>query len=164
MLTLFILVGIVLGLKNGVTVELPRLGETVISLYVTFEYYSIFAEWLARETPWPESYVRAFTFAVVGFLSWLCLRLLFEILGRLIHLQVATPFQWVAGMLFGGIRYFIFFCIISYLLFLFPLDFIHRSYQVQSWSGQVLTQIPPRIYGWIRGLWPRKGVGTHDEI
>jgi hypothetical protein len=60
LLTAFVVVGIFMGLKHGVTGELPRLFETLIALYVTFDYYSFFAEWLARETPWPESYARAF--------------------------------------------------------------------------------------------------------
>ena len=157
MLTAFILVGIMFGLKQGVTVEVPRLLETLISLYVTLEYYSFFAEWLARETPWPESYARVFTFAALGFLSWFSLRLLFEIMGRVVHLEVAAPFQMVGGVLLGGLRYFLFFSLISYLLILSPLDFIHRSYQVQSWSGQTLAQIAPKIHDFVKGLWSTRG-------
>lgn len=156
-LTAFILVGVVMGLKHGLAIELPRLLETLVAIYVSMEYYSFFAEWLARETPWPESYARAVTFAALGFLSWFALRLLFEILGRLINLQVAAPFQWVGGLLIGALRYFLFFCLLSYLLTLFPLDFIHRSYQVQSWSGQTLVQIPVKIHGAVKGLERRIG-------
>ena len=154
-LTAFVLVGIILGLKHGLSQELPRLFETVISLYVTFEYYTFFSEWLARETPWPESYARIFTFAALGFLTWFSLRLLFEIGGKLVHLEVASPFQMIGGLLLGGLRFFIFYCVVSYLLMLFPLDFIHRSYQVQSWSGPVLSQAAPRIHDGIKGLWVR---------
>ena len=148
-LAIFVFIGILLGLKNGLARELPRLLETVISLYVTMEYHTFFAAWLARETPWPEAYARVFTFAAVAFVSWLVLRLLFEILGRLAHLEVASPLQWVGGILVGGVRYFLFFSLVSYFLVLFPLDWIHRSYQVQSWSGQTLSQIPPKIHGWL---------------
>ena len=157
LLTAFILIGLVLGLKHGVSVEFPRLLETLVSLYVTVEYYSFFAEWLSRETPWPEAYARVFTFAVLGFLSWLSLRLLFEIMGKLIRLEVAAPFQMIGGVLAGGLRYLLFFSMISYLLVLLPLDFIHRSYQVQSWSGQTLDQLPVKIHDRIKGLWLRKG-------
>ena len=111
------------------------------------------AEWLSRETPWPESYTRIFTFGVLAFLSWLSLRLLFAIVGKLIHLEVAAPFQILGGGLIGGLRYFLFFCLISYFLTLFPLDFIHRSYQVQSWSGQILVRVAPRIYEGVRTVW-----------
>jgi len=155
-LAAFVLVGIIMGLKHGVNVELPRLLESLVSLYVTLEYYSFFAEWLARETPWPESYARVATYAALGFLSWLTLRLLFEILGKVVRLEVAAPFQIAGGVLVGGLRYFIFFSLVSYLLVLFPLDFIHRSYQVQSWSGQYLTQLPPKVHEWIKGLWARR--------
>jgi len=158
MLTAFILVGLFVGLKRGLSVELPRLLETLISLYVSMEYYSFFAEWLSRETPWPEAYARVFTFAALAFVTWLSLRLLFEILGRMINMQVAAPFQWGGGVLIGGLRFFLFFCILSYLLVLFPLDFIHQSYQVQSWSGQTVTQVPSRIHGWIKGAVRRIGL------
>lgn len=151
-LTAFILLGMVLGLKHGLSAELPRLFETVISLYVTLEYYVFFAQWLARETPWPESYTQVFTFAVVGFASWFSLRLLFEILGKFVHLEVAAPFQILGGVVFGAIRYVIFLSLISYLLTLFPLDFLQRSYQVQSWSGHTLVEIPAKIHGWLRTL------------
>ena len=149
MLTLFIFIGILLGLKNGLSREFPRLLETLISLYVTMEYHTFFAAWIARETPWAEAYARIFTFAALGLASWLVLRLLFEIMGKLVHLEVASPFQWVGGILVGGVRYFVFFSLVSYFLVLFPLDWIHRSYQVQSWGGQILSQIPPRIHDWI---------------
>lgn len=155
-LTLFVFIGILLGLKNGLNRELPRLLETVISLYVTMEYHTFFAAWLARETPWPETYTRIFTFAVVAFVSWLVLRLLFEIVGKLVHLEVARPFQWVGGILVGGMRYFLFFSIVSYFLVLFPLDWIHRSYQVQSWSGQTVSQIPSTIHSWLNEFVLRK--------
>jgi uncharacterized membrane protein required for colicin V production len=150
-LILFVFVGVLLGLKHGATREFP-----LISLYVTFEYYSFFAEWLARETPWPESYVRAFTFALIGFLSWFSLRLLFEIGGKLAHLQVFAPFEAILGALVGGVRYFLFFSLISYWLVLLPLDWIHRSYQVQSWSGQKLVQLPANLHAWVKGLIVRK--------
>lgn len=155
-LTLFVFIGILLGLKNGLNRELPRLLETVISLYVTMEYHTFFAAWLARETPWPETYTRIFTFAVVAFVSWLVLRLLFEIVWKLVHLEVARPFQWVGGILVGGMRYFLFFSIVSYFLVLFPLDWIHRSYQVQSWSGQTVSQIPSTIHSWLNEFVLRK--------
>lgn len=148
-LVFFIFIGILLGLKNGLNRELPRLLETMISLYVTMEYYHFFAAWLARETPWAEAYTQVFTFAAVGLVSWFVLRLLFEIVGRFAHLEVASPFQWVGGMVVGGVRYFLFFSLVSYFLVLFPLDWIHRSYQVQSWSGQTLSQTPSKIHGWI---------------
>ena len=151
-LAFFLLIGVLLGLKNGLSRELPRLLETLLSLCVTFASYSFFAEWLSRETPLPETYSRALTFGLAGFLSWLCLRLLFEILGKLVQLQVVAPFQALGGLLIGGVRYFIFFSLISYLLLLFPLDWIHNSYQVQSWSGQTLAQIPAKIYETVKGL------------
>ena len=152
-LTAFVLVGLILGLKHGVSQELPRIAETLISIYITMEYYEFFAAWIARETPWPESYARIFTFAALGFLSWLLLRLLFGIVGKLIHLEVAAPLQIAGGFFLGGVRYFFFFCFVSYLLALFPLDFIHRSYQVQSWSGQTVSQIPEKLHEWVRGIW-----------
>lgn len=152
LLLVFLLMGIVMGLSHGMSQELPRLLEILICLYVTFEYSSFFADWLARETPWPEAYARVFVFALLGFLSWLSLRLLFAIMGKLIHLEVATPLQIVGGAVVGLVRYFIFFCFISSFLILFPLDWIHRSYQVQSWSGKTLAQVGPKIHGSIKGL------------
>lgn len=151
-LVIFLLLGILMGLKQGLSRELPRLLESLISLYVTLEYSSLFAAWLSRETPWPESYLKIFTFAVVGTLSGLLLRLLFEILGRLASLQIASPFQEIGGFLIGGGRYFIFFSLLSYFLLLFPLDWIHQSYQVQSWSGQIVAQVPSKIHDWVNGV------------
>lgn len=159
MLAGFLFLGVILGLKNGMSRELPRLAETFLSLYLTMEYHGFFATWISRETPWPESYSRIFIFAVIWFLSWLVLRLFFEILGRLAHLEVAVPFQWVGGVLIAAARYFILCGMISYFLVLFPLDWIQRSYKVQSWSGQMLSQIPPKIHGWVN-----KVVGLRRSI
>lgn len=152
----FLLVGILLGLKHGVSQELPRLLGMLISLYVTFEFYMILAAWLARETPWPESYTRVFTFGIIWASSWFSLRLIFEIVGRLMHIEAAKPIQMVGGVLLGMVRYFLFFSFISYFLVLFPLDWIHRSYQVSSWSGQLLVQVVPKIHDWIKGTAIRK--------
>ena len=149
MLAMFLFLGVLLGLKNGLSKELPRLIESFISLYLTLEYYYFFDDWLSRETPWPETYARVFTFLAAWLVSWLVLRLLFEILGRLIHLQVASPFEWVGGFFVGGLRYLLFFGMVSFFLVLFPLDWVQRSYRVQSWSGQVVAQIPAKIHDWV---------------
>lgn len=159
-LTVFLIVGMIIGLRNGAGRELPRLLETLVSLYVTFEYYSLLAEWITRETPCPESYAQVIAFALLGLVSWLLLRLIFEIAGKLIHLEVAAPFQWIGGLLIGGARYGVFFSLISYLLVLLPLDWIHRSYQVQSWSGQTLAQFAPQVHGWLKGFAIRTGLPT----
>ena len=152
MLTAFLFLGVLLGLKNGLSKEIPRLIETLISLYVTLECHSFFATWIARETPWPESYARIFTFLIGWLASWIVLRLLFEILGRLTHLEVAAPLQWVGGFFVGGVRYLLFFSMLSYFLVLFPLDWIQQSYRVQSWSGPTVAQIPAKIHDWVNGI------------
>lgn len=158
MLTFFLFIGVLLGLKNGLSRELPRIFEALISLYVTMESYPFFALWLSRETPWPEAHTKVLTFALLWVLSGLSLRILFEIAGRLVHLEVSGPFQWLAGVLVGSLRYYLFFSMISYFLILFPLDWTHRSYKVQSWSGQVLTQTPPKIQEWINSILLRRQV------
>lgn len=146
LLSLFVFVGVLLGLKNGLSRELPRLGESFISLYATLEYYGALASWLAHETPWPESYTKIFTFLLLWFLTTLLLRLLFEIIGRLVHLEIAAPFEWLGGFLIGAVRYFLFLSMVSYFLVLLPLDWIQSSYKVKSWSGSVLIQTPSKIH------------------
>ena len=153
-LSLFILTGMFLGLRNGLSREMPRLIEMLISLYVTLEYYTFAAGWLAKETPWPEIYSRVFTFIFIWFLGGLVLRLLFEIVGKLVNLQIASPFQWIGGLFLGVIRYFLFFSMISFFLMLLPVDWLHHSYKVQSWSGQILIQTPSQIHDRINRLLP----------
>ena len=160
MLTAFLLVGLILGLKNGASQELPRLVESAAAIYVTFEYHPLISDWLARETPCPEAYARVIAFGFVGFASWFLLRLSFEIIGKFIHLEIVKPFQILGGALIGGLRYALFFSFISYLLVLLPLDWIHRSYEVQSWSGQTLRQIPPQVYEGVKEFVFRKGPET----
>lgn len=154
MLSIFLLLGVLLGLKNGLSRELPRLLEILISLYVTLQYYSFFAVWLAHETPWPESYGKIFTFLFVWFLSALVLRLLFEILGRLVHLQIAAPFEWLGGLLIGAARYFLLFCMLSYFFILLPLDWTQTSYKVKSWSGPTMIKVPAKIHETINRFMP----------
>lgn len=159
-LTAFLLAGILIGLKNGAGQELPRLVESVAAIYVTFEYHPLISDWLARETPCPEAYARVIAFGFLGFASWLLLRLSFEIIGKFIHLEIAKPFQILGGALIGGLRYILFFSFVSYFVVLLPLDWIHRSYEVQSWSGQTLRQTPPLIHGWVREFVLRRGAET----
>ena len=97
-----------------------------------------------------------FYFLLAWFSTTLVLRLLFEILGKLTHLEVASPFQWVGGFFLGGVRYFLFFSMISYFLMLIPVDWIQQSYRVQSWSGQFVAQIPAKIHDGINGVIPQK--------
>ena len=156
LLLAFLLIGIMLGLKHGMAQELPRVFEMIISLYLSLEYQPVLTEWLVRETPCPEAYAQPLTFGLIGFLSWFALRFLFEILGRFIRLEVAAPFQLLGGLIAGGARYFLFFAMISYFLVLVPLDWIQQSFRVQSWSGQILTQAPPKIHDWIKEVVVRK--------
>lgn len=153
-LSFFVFIGVLLGLKNGLGRELPRLLESFISLYVTMRYYPVLGAWLARETPWPEKYCGIFTFLFVWFLSALILRLSFEIAGRLLHLEISAPFEWLGGALVGGARYFLFFSLFSYFLVLFPADWNQSSYKVKSWSGPVLIQTPTQIYEGVNRFLP----------
>ena len=74
-------------------------------------------------------------------------------LGKLIHLSMAPPLEIMGGILLGALRFSLFFCMISYFLMLFPLDFLHHAYQIQSWSGHTLVRAAPKIHERIKGLW-----------
>jgi uncharacterized membrane protein required for colicin V production len=158
LLIAFFVVGVFLGLKNGLSKEIPKLLESLIALLVTFEYYGFFSEWLTRETPLTETYAKVLTFGLVWFICWICLRMIFEIVGKLLRLEVSAPLEALGGLAVGAVRYFLFFSLLSYFLILFPLDWIHQSYEVQSWSGPRILQIPPAIYQTVRGL--LEGVGV----
>lgn len=164
LLIAFVIVGFFLGLRNGMSKELPRLLESLIALLATFEYYGLLSDWLTRETPLMETYAKALTFGLVWFVCWLCLRMVFEILGKLIHLEVSAPFEAIGGVAIGGARYILFFSLLSFFLMLFPLDWIHRSYQVHSWSGQTLTEIPRQIHEWTRGFLQTVGVPRPGSV
>jgi len=151
-LAAFFLVGIILGLKNGLSQEMPKVAETFITLCFTMEFYPFCSQWVAERTPFPEAYIQPGTFALLGLLTWFIVHLSFKSMGKWVRLQIAAPFEAVFGALVGGVRFFIFFGLISYLLTLFPLDWLQRSYKVQSWSGQMLIQVPTQIHGWVRNL------------
>jgi uncharacterized membrane protein required for colicin V production len=163
LLIAFFVVGVFIGLKNGLSKEIPKLLESLIALLVTFEYYGLFSEWLARETPLAETYAKALTFGLTWFVCWLCLRMIFEIVAKLLHLEVSAPLEAFGGLALGAVRYALFFSLLSFFLVLFPLDWIHQSYEVHSWSGPRIVQVPPTIYQTVREVLVGVGVMKKEK-
>lgn len=151
-LAAFCLVGIILGLKNGLSREIPKIIEIFVTLCVTMEFYPFLGQVITQMTPMPEVYIQPGTFALLGLSVWFLTHFLFKSLGKLACLQIMSPFEAILGSLAGGIRFLIFFGLVSYLLVLFPLDWLQRSYKVQSWSGQMLVEMPVRIHEWVRHM------------
>ncbi|MBI3312954.1 MAG: CvpA family protein [Candidatus Omnitrophica bacterium] len=144
----FALLGIVMGIRNGMMGELGGIIEISIVNFFVFEY----RDWLKRfimanVREIPVNVAEAVSFLVLAAAIWFVVSAIFGFLGKLFHAEVAPSLRMIGGAVLGVIRFLIVFSFFSQFILLLPFDKIKVSYyKGQSYTGEGISKIAPKLH------------------
>ncbi|MBI3307303.1 MAG: CvpA family protein [Candidatus Omnitrophica bacterium] len=144
----FVLIGLVMGFKNGMMEELGGIVEVAIVNFLVFEYAE-FIEKLIRShaAVIPANAAKGVSFMVLAPLAWFVISWISSLFKNLFHADVAPPLRHLGGMAFGVVRLLIFLSFFSQFLLLLPYEQVKRSYaKGQSYSGEYVAQLAPKLH------------------
>ena len=145
---IFLLAGIVYGLKNGVMAEIGEIIEIMIVIFVVHTYFErVSTVLLNYAPPFLKEYYKPASYIILGVFTWVIIGTMVRILKKLVHTQTAPLLRYAGGMVLGGLHLLIIWSFISQAILLFNLPTANKVYhEGGSYSGYFISQIAPDIY------------------
>lgn len=132
-----------IGFKNGLSAEIYKAAGLGISGLAAFYLYKniviIINEYTI--TTISESQFEAISFIAILLLSMLICKFIFMLIQKVMQLNFAKGFNTTAGLLFGLTRGGLIVCLVFMLLNWSAVDYIKKSIQEKSFSGQYIVKI-----------------------
>lgn len=132
-----------IGFKNGLSVEIYKAAGLVISGLAAFYFYkkpiSLINEYTINIIS--ESQFEAISFVVILMAGMLICKFIFMFFQKIIQLNFAKNFNTAIGMFFGLSRGVLVVCLVFMLLNLSAVDYIKKSIQERSFSGQHIVKV-----------------------
>lgn len=144
----FVIVGLVKGIRNGLIGELGGILEISLISFVVFEYEEGLRRFIQGHVrAIPAETAGAVSFFILAMGAWLVVSWISKILKNLFHAEAVPSLRMIGGALFGVIRFVILFSFFSQFLLAFPYEKIKQSYDKgQSYSGETISKLAPKLY------------------
>ncbi len=148
---LFLVLGIIYGIQNGLLAEVAEIGQIMAVIYLTYEFNTKVENFIRNYVDFvPHDTVRATAFIVTGGVLWGIAALIFKLLRRFFHAQVAAPLRYAGGALLGGFHLLIIFSFICQAILLLPYRQPKKAFESgASYSGRYIADLAPRIHDMV---------------
>ena len=139
------------SLKNGVVVELFKLGGALFALYICLHYYTVVSDTLRKNIGlknMPLDFLDFLIFLslfIIAYVSFVGLRAVFS---RLVKMQTLPRLNKFGGLLLGMGRIIVLSSVIVYMLAISSIGYMKRSAQT-SYFGKDLFQVSVNTYSWL---------------
>jgi uncharacterized membrane protein required for colicin V production len=143
----YLILGLLVGLKRGLSGELARLASAAVTLALTLHYYAGLADYLARNTRLAqhEALARPLAFFILALCSGLFFLTLRLILQHLMKITFNPKIDRAAGLLAGGARAVATVALVVLALGLWPSSFLRRVFREESAVGRTLFTTAPAL-------------------
>lgn len=146
------------SVRNGLVVELFKLTGTVLAVYLSFHYYTVFSDAMAGRLPVlgekiPLRFLDFLSFLILaasGNLVFVALRIVFY---RFIHLDAAIELNRWGGLILGLARGVLYAGLIIFMLLISSISYFNKSVN-NSYVGRELIKLAVSTY---KGLWDNLG-------
>ncbi len=138
--------GVYVGYKEGLSVELVKLGTVFITYYCAIKYYAKVALWISDHSRIAIDWATVVAFLSIALISLLIVWLFFKLLGKIMTLQFESRISTLGGALVGIGRAALISAFLLFGLFFIPDPFVKKQVYSDSWYGQRATDLTPRIY------------------
>lgn len=145
---LFVIAGIVYGLRNGFMGELAEILEICIVITLTHEFY-VKLDYLLRRlfTRLPEDPIAAVSFILTGSAAWFVVGFVAARLKKLVHTKMTPLLHMSGGAVLGAVHLLLIFSFISQAVILMPIGLLRRGYEPEnSTFGRVIARLSPRVH------------------
>lgn len=145
---IFILAGLIYGLKRGFFRAWVVTLETCVVLWIVFTFEKKFAGLLNANLSFlKEGQARPTAYLALMFLSALAIMVLDDRLKNLFHTKLAGPVKYTGGVIFGVVFFILIWSMLSRLLILTPVQRLHKPYvEGGSKTGPAVAAIAPKVY------------------
>lgn len=137
---LMLVLGMVVGLRRGLSGELARIVSAVVVVWAGFRYYAAVAVMLLEHTRVMPSAAPALAFFFIFAGGLVAFAILWRLLRPLLQLSFRGAWERVGGAVLGGARAFV---LLSALLFFFsltPVDYLQDYVFARSLTGRLYDQ------------------------
>jgi uncharacterized membrane protein required for colicin V production len=143
---------IYIATAKGFIAELFKLIGVLAAIYLSFHYYTFFADFIRSKLPVEErmplqflDFLCFFILAGIGYVSFMILRIM---LFNLIKLDAVPRLQKWGGFFLGIFRAWLLSGLIVYMLAISSIGYLHKS-AVSSYMGKSLFYAPVNTYSFI---------------
>jgi len=145
---LFLVLGIIYGIKNGFMAEIAEIMELTVVIFFVFEYDDWLAVLLKNHVKWlPGDSVPVTSFILLAAAVWLTVGLTVRYLKKLVHAEVVKSIKMIGGAVLGGFHLLLIFSFISQAIILLPSAKLRKVYeQGVSYSGYMIAQLAPTVH------------------
>ncbi len=144
--------GAYVGYKEGLSVELVKLGTVFITYYCAIKYYARVALWITDHSRVPIDWATVLAFVAIAVAALILVWLFFKMLGKVMTLQFESRLSNVGGLIAGMGRALVITALFLFALFFVPDPFVKQQIYGNSWWGQRAIDATPRWYARISAL------------
>ncbi|MDD5730673.1 MAG: CvpA family protein [Candidatus Omnitrophica bacterium] len=140
-----------IGIKQGFPAELFKLPGTILAIYLSLHYYTMFSD-IARDNMnlriIPLEFLDLISFVILACLGYLFFIVLREVFARFLKMEAVPKLNKWGGCILSLARAYLLAGLIAYALAISTVgylkDSVHRSY-----SGNYLFKVSPTTYSWL---------------
>ena len=145
---MFVIAGILYGLRNGLMSELAEILEILIVIVLTHEYY-VRLNFLLRQlfSKLSEAPLPAVSFILTGGLIWFVVAFAASRLRKLVHTQTLPLLRISGGAVLGAVHALLIFSFMSQAVLLMPITSLKKAYESGgSQFGAAIASLSPKVH------------------
>ena len=149
---LFVIVGVIYGVKTGLLRMLAEILEAVAVIYAVYRFYPPVADYFQKtfEKLYPY-YVHTACFLLVSVILFLVMRIIDDQLVKIFHTRLAGPLRGLGGALLGVFYSLMIWSFFSQAIVMTNDLRLKRVYEPgSSLTGAVVKKIVPDIYNFFQ--------------
>jgi len=140
-----LLFGLILGFVKGFGKQFGKLFNLCLSVCIALVFYEKMAEFVYSRTIMQQPIAESLALFVILVVSSLLIKLILMIVGRVVTIQFVYFIERVGGAFLGGFRYALFICYLSYIVLLWPSEYLEPFFSEKSFSGPVIMEVIPKV-------------------
>ena len=145
---LFLFLGIVFGIKNGLLRVLVEIIELLVVIYLVFKFYKLVGVTIQTILPKiPVSTIDFMGFFLTMIVTWGAMAFIDSILRKLINTQLFAPLRIIGGALAGGFYLILVLSFFAQAAVRIPHRPLTRVFDPgNSYTGHYLVRVIPKVY------------------
>jgi len=145
---IFLVLGILYGLQNGLFRELAEILQILIVIYLVLEYWDKVKRLLLEYVKFlPEEAVNPAAFILTAVAVWVLAAVILRFFDRFFHAKTSRSMRLLGGGILGGIHLLIIFSFISQGIMKMPFKRTVKVYEAgNSYTGYYLANLAPKIH------------------
>lgn len=145
---IFLIIGILYGLKNGLIAEIGEILELTIVIFIVHDQYGQLVHLMTKYMDYiPAVYRPPTAFVVTAAPVFSLVHFIFTQLKKLIHADVIKPLKYIGGVLLGAVHLLLFYSFLVQAILLIPSHDLKKSLDKgNSYTGEYIAKLSPAVY------------------